>query len=324
MARKPRACPLRSISNGQKSDLARRGNRGSYARETREGRWQNENFHPAGPPHGHDPDAGDGVNSAGHRKRTARILLAEDNAVDQKLATCLLERMGHKVELARNGHEVLEVLARTSVDLVLMDLQMPAMDGLEATAAIRAKEKEAGRHLPVIAMTAHALSEDREQCLEAGMDDYLPKPIHAGDLEKKIQEHLAALAREAPPSEERADAAMEPSAWDRKGALERMGGDTELLVELGHIFTRESAHMLEEISEAITGMDTAALFHAAHLLRGAAGNLGAVSIHETAGMLEAAGRSNNLVAAPHLLIRLRENIIQFEEEVEKAFGEASR
>jgi len=118
-----------------------------------------------------------------------RILLAEDNAVNQVLAVRLLEKRGHKVTVAGNGKEALAALEKGSFDLVLMDVQMPEMDGFEATAAIREKEKTSGNHLPVIAMTAHAMVGDKERCLEAGMDDYISKPIRGEELSELLKRY---------------------------------------------------------------------------------------------------------------------------------------
>ena len=105
------------------------------------------------------------------------VLLAEDNIVNQRVATRLLEKEGHEVSIAANGHEALEAIAKRAFDLVLMDVQMPGMDGFEATRAIRAGERGLGGHLPIIAMTAHVIKGDRERCLDAGMDDYVSKPV---------------------------------------------------------------------------------------------------------------------------------------------------
>src|SRR5205823_6328444 len=126
-------------------------------------------------------------------RRRLRVLLAEDNAVNQKLMVRLLEKWGHQVTVAANGQEALAATEREPFDLVLMDVQMPEVGGFEATAAIRAREKQTGGHLPVVAMTAHAMEGDRERCLAAGMDDYLPKPIQAHEL-------LAVLGRAVPPA----------------------------------------------------------------------------------------------------------------------------
>jgi CheY-like chemotaxis protein len=105
------------------------------------------------------------------------ILLAEDNLINQKVGCRLLEKQGHRVVVANNGKEALQILEKQSFDLVLMDVQMPEMDGLKTTGFIRKKEKKLGGHIPIIAMTAHAVKGDRERCLKAGMDDYVSKPL---------------------------------------------------------------------------------------------------------------------------------------------------
>jgi len=120
-----------------------------------------------------------------------KVLLAEDNLVNQRLAVRLLEKRGHRVAVAGNGREALEPLEKESFDLVFMDVQMPEMDGLEATAVIREKEARTGLHQPIIALTAHAMKGDREKCLEAGMDGYLTKPIRPQELDQVLEDHLA-------------------------------------------------------------------------------------------------------------------------------------
>lgn len=127
-----------------------------------------------------------------HSTRPARILLAEDNPVNQRVACRVLEKQGHQVVIANNGREALDALEREQFDLVLMDVQMPEMDGLEATAILRERERKTGTHLTVVAMTAHAMTGDRERCLSSGMDDYISKPIHAEQL-------LNLVRRLAPP-----------------------------------------------------------------------------------------------------------------------------
>jgi CheY-like chemotaxis protein len=123
--------------------------------------------------------------------RSLRVLLVEDNAVNQKVASRLLERQGHTVLVADNGRAALDALAGAEFDLVLMDVQMPEMDGLETTAAIRRREAGSGRHLPVIALTAHGMDGDRKRCLEAGMDGYITKPVHVRMLLQAMAEALA-------------------------------------------------------------------------------------------------------------------------------------
>jgi CheY-like chemotaxis protein len=130
---------------------------------------------------------------APHFTRELRVLLVEDNAVNQKLAVRLLEKHGHRVTVAGNGREALEALERDRFDAVLMDVQMPDMNGLEATAAIRRNERGTNRHIPVIAMTAHAMRGDREECLESGMDAYLTKPIRAQELLETLESIATAV-----------------------------------------------------------------------------------------------------------------------------------
>ncbi len=119
--------------------------------------------------------------------RNYRILLAEDNAINQRLVFAALRKQGHEIEVATNGHEVLAAVNRAAFDLILMDVQMPQMDGLEATVAIRTAERASGRHVPIIAMTAHAMKGDMERCLGAGMDDYLTKPVDLDRLRESVR-----------------------------------------------------------------------------------------------------------------------------------------
>jgi two-component system sensor histidine kinase/response regulator len=121
----------------------------------------------------------------------SRVLLAEDNTVNQTLAVRLLEKRGYSVIVASDGRAAVEAFEKDQFDVVLMDIQMPGMDGFEATAAIREKEKLTGGHIPIIAMTAHALKGDQERCLSAGMDSYLSKPIRTSELFSRIESVLA-------------------------------------------------------------------------------------------------------------------------------------
>jgi two-component system sensor histidine kinase/response regulator len=137
-----------------------------------------------------------GLGFAGHavaeEPRRLKILVAEDNLVNQRVATRILEKKGHTVVLAESGKKVLAAWQQQSFDLILMDVQMPDMDGFEATAAIREQEKFGAKHVPIIAMTAHAMVGDRDRCLAAGMDDYVSKPINSNDLLAAIERVMLA------------------------------------------------------------------------------------------------------------------------------------
>ncbi|MHB8056152.1 MAG: response regulator, partial [Candidatus Aminicenantales bacterium] len=138
------------------------------------------------------------------------VLLAEDNIINQKLAVRILERRDHKVTVANNGAEVLELMDKEKFDLILMDIQMPKMDGYQATAAIRDKEIGTEKHMPIVAMTAHAMKGDREKCLESGMDDYISKPLKPYDLLKKIEYVVNRFKKELKIIEKRAPGENEP------------------------------------------------------------------------------------------------------------------
>ncbi|MFL5310601.1 MAG: response regulator [Myxococcales bacterium] len=221
-----------------------------------------------------------------------RVLLAEDNAVNQRLALRMLERGGHRPVLANNGREVLSALDRETFDVVLMDVQMPEMSGLEATAAIRDREKATGRRVPIIAVTAHAMKGDRERCFAAGMDGYVPKPLRAKDLDAEMARVLGARVPPAPrPSPQSA------TNLDREGLLARVEGDRELLRELAGIFAEEAPLQLSAIREAVWKADAAAVAWTAHALTGCASNVGGLTVAELARRLELLGRSNELEGA---------------------------
>jgi PAS domain S-box-containing protein len=179
--------------------------------------------------------------------RPLRVLLAEDAPANQKLAVLLLEKLGHAVSVAGTGHEALQVLEEGSFDLVLMDVQMPEMDGFEATAAIRAREKRSNTHIPIIAMTAHAMKGDRERCLAAGMDDYVAKPIRLHELDEAIER----VCHDDP-------------GFDEAEALARAGGDRSLLRMIMGLFLDSCATDLPVLRQAVAHRDAEALRKTAH------------------------------------------------------------
>jgi signal transduction histidine kinase/CheY-like chemotaxis protein/HPt (histidine-containing phosphotransfer) domain-containing protein len=212
-----------------------------------------------------------------------RILLAEDNPINQRFAVCLLERYGHEVVVTSNGKEALTVLAQQPFDLVLLDVQMPEMDGLETSVAIRAREQEQGGHVPIIAMTAHAMADDRERCLQAGMDAYLTKPVRPQELFETIANLIpegAALAGECH------GAPLVSDIFDQAALLARLEGDETLLRELVELFLEDTPQRLDRIHDAFVNNDLKMLERATHTLKGSVGNLCAYRAYETAKRLE--------------------------------------
>ena len=247
------------------------------------------------------------------RRQGMKVLLAEDNAVNRTLATRLLQKHGHTVVVVENGREALEALERETVDLVLMDVQMPEMDGLEATAAIREKEKKTGDHLPIIALTAHAMKGDREKCLAAGTDDYLTKPIRTADLfavVERLRNAKTNTTSEAPAITK----APATNGFDSDAALRHVEGDRDLLDEIIRIFADQCPKTLYEIQNAIRAADLPALERAAHSLKGSASNLCATGVTQAAAELEESARSGDSS-------RSREQFEALESEVEKLLRE---
>ncbi|NLY02392.1 MAG: response regulator [Rhodopirellula sp.] len=235
-----------------------------------------------------------------------RILVAEDSIVNQKLAVGLLEKYGHRVRVAANGQEALDALASETFDAVLMDVEMPEMDGLEATAAIRKEEGKGTGHVPIIAMTAHAMQGDRQRCLDAGMDDYVSKPIRAEQLLRTLEAVLTNLGRLDAPT----NVPRRSSPLSRDGALEAVGGDESLLCSLIQSALEEAPGLLAEIHEAVAERDTATLQRAAHALKGSLRCFGPTSASDRARKMEAAAKSGRLDEAEAILPRLEEDVKQ--------------
>lgn len=226
-------------------------------------------------------------------RRALRILLAEDNSVNQRVAVMTLEKMGHKVTVAGHGKAALQKLEAEEFDLVLMDVQMPVMSGEEATAYIREQERGTSRHMPIVAMTAHAMKGDRERLLQAGMDDYLAKPIQSAELIRILDKFTPAepsVAVQAP--------------LNKEAALACMGGDANILADIAALFLEDYPKMLEEIRFAVRDSQADALYRAAHSLKGSLGYLGAAPAEALVRQLESLGRAGELGEAPTLLAEL--------------------
>jgi CheY-like chemotaxis protein len=216
--------------------------------------------------------------------RSMRVLVAEDNVVNQRVASGLLRKRGHEVTVVGDGRAAVEAIAGSRFDVVLMDVQMPEMDGFEATAEIRAREKATGEHLRIVAMTAHAMSGDRDRCLRAGMDGYISKPLDTRLLCAVVEQD------EVAPS-------PAPPVFERGAALEGLGGDSQRLSETIQAFLVDCPVRLAAIKAAVDARDAGAICREARVLKGAAGNLSAVSLFDTAEILEQLGRDSRFEAA---------------------------
>lgn len=218
--------------------------------------------------------AGAGGSSLGAAQRSMRVLLAEDNAVNQKLASRLLEKRGHEVEVVGSGREAVERVLSQRYDAVLMDVEMPEMDGLEATRRIRAGEAHSEHRTPIIAMTAHAMKGDRERCLATGMDDYVSKPLRPAELFKVLESHGPAGQASVPPSQPevpapRAEQESSTATLDLAELQATFGQDHQLLREVIAVFLEEYPSLVSRLEQAVGDRDRNAVRQAAHKLKGA-------------------------------------------------------
>ncbi|MDP9457557.1 MAG: response regulator [Actinomycetota bacterium] len=246
------------------------------------------------------------LREAALRERTP-VLVAEDNPVNQKVAARMLEKLGYQADVAANGAEAVEALSRKEYSAVLMDVQMPEVDGYEATAKIRDREG-ASRRTPVIAMTANAMSGERERALRAGMDDYLSKPVKAEEL-GAILERWASAPGEANVSEEaRNDAPPDTPLLDRSvldGLRELSGpGEPDMLAELVGLFLEDAPPRLQALREALDEGDARRVKEVSHALKGSSSNMGAARMAGICARLEDAGATGDLDEASDLLDRL--------------------
>jgi CheY-like chemotaxis protein len=223
--------------------------------------------------------------SVGESRRALRVLLAEDNAVNKQLVTALLGKRGHTVVSVGNGREAVAAVGGSAFDLVMMDVQMPVMDGLEATAAIRTAELATGNHVPIIALTAHAMKGDREACLAAGADGYMSKPLNATELFVLID----SLTRKGAPIRTPARPTRALAGFDTADVLSRVDGDRVLLSELVQLFGAEVPRALAEIRLSAVTHDSPRLERAAHGFKGACSSFGAGGAERAAYVLELMG-----------------------------------
>jgi two-component system, sensor histidine kinase and response regulator len=236
-------------------------------------------------------------------ERSLRVLLAEDNPVNQTLAMRILERLGHRVQVVNNGKEAIGRAQAEEFDLILMDVQMPEMDGLEATTAIRAAEAGTGKHVRIVAMTAHAMKGDREKCLSAGMDGYLSKPIRIDELKQAISEEEKTRNMGQAPA---------PNSFLAIGQLELLldsvMGDRALLAEMAELWLADSVKQETQIRDGLDSGDARMVQRAAHALKGSVGTFQASAAQEAANQLEISAKDADLIGARKAFERLSTQI----------------
>jgi CheY-like chemotaxis protein len=282
----------------------------------------------SGPPAGSPPPPEAPADRTIHRK-DARILLAEDNEINREVAREVLANAGCACEMVANGRLALEAVLGARYDLVLMDCQMPEMDGFQAAGAIRQAERDGkvpcrnGKRLPIIALTANAVKGDREQCLEAGMDGYLSKPIDPTLLVATINDHLdpppqggapkpqppppaTARAGEGPP--EAPASAGEEGPFNLRTLLDRCMGKQDFLERILQKFRQKAARDLAELEESVRSRDAEKMAFLAHGLKGAAANVSAEALRLAAGEMEQVVRSGDLAGAQSCLERIRQEV----------------
>ena len=248
-------------------------------------------------------------------ERTLQVLVAEDNQVNQLVATRIFQKLGHQVTVVSNGREALSAVQAGKFDLIAMDVQMPEMDGLDATSAIRSWEKAAGTHIPIMAMTAHAMKGDRERCLAAGMDGYTSKPIRIRELEQAIAQliSLPKSSKVSPFSEgSHADGVI-----DHAALLAGVDGDRRLLREFVRLFLADCPQRLAEIKEAIRRGDAGALGRAAHTLKGSVGNFAAQKAFAASQRLEKMSRDGDLDNAGEACVTLESELEVLSDELRR-------
>jgi signal transduction histidine kinase/CheY-like chemotaxis protein len=264
-------------------------------------------------------------------QRRLRVLLAEDNLVNQKVAVNLLERAGHVVRVTCNGQEAVDAWRKSPFDLILMDVQMPVLDGLAATAAIRTAEADTGGRVPILAVTAHALRGDRERFLEGGMDGYVAKPIRPEQLWQEVARLVpeAAPGETPEPREELGGGVALPEApadpvLDREELLGQVAGDREALCEIAELARAECPRLLGEVRAALERGSAGDLARAAHSLKGTVGSIAARPAQAAAARLEHIARQGPLQDAPTALAELEERTQRLQEALASLIEEVSR
>jgi two-component system sensor histidine kinase/response regulator len=240
--------------------------------------------------------------------RPLRLLLAEDSLVNQRLAVGLLERHGHRVTIANNGRQAVDLASDEGFDAILMDVQMPEMDGLEATRRIRQQERQTGRHVPIIAMTAHALKGDRERCLDCGMDEYVAKPVRERQLLNALRNVLGDEVALPPAEQPEPISELDDRIIDWDAALKICAGDHGLLRDIAEAFLEEHPRRIDELRRAIDTADWELLHRAAHTIKGSMRYFGAHAVFDRAFGLEQLAASKSLDGAEEIFGLLKQEL----------------
>jgi two-component system, sensor histidine kinase and response regulator len=241
-------------------------------------------------------------------RRPMQVLLVEDNVVNQKLAMLLLQRRGHSVTLAGNGREALNVLETRQFDVCLMDIQMPELNGLETTAAIRAREKGASYRLPIIAMTAHAIKGDREICLRAGMDAYLAKPVRADEMFQAIEDLIRDVGNSASGTLTGSLGRLRSQGFDEAAFLSRMDGSYEVCVQIAETFFAECPKLMAALRAALYRKDAMELGSLAHAMKGTIANFTDGVAFQSAVKIEQLAKEADLHRAGEAFKRLETDV----------------
>ncbi|MFW5855148.1 MAG: response regulator, partial [Thermodesulfobacteriota bacterium] len=247
------------------------------------------------------------------RRRRARILLAEDNIVNQKVALSILQKLGYGADAVADGREAVKALEQIPYDLVFMDCQMPELDGFEATALIRSPDSPVlNRRVPIIAMTAHAMQGDRDRCLEVGMNDYLAKPVSPRRVSEMIEKWLSAESSKTDPEID--NGPMEPlsaaddsnSVFDQDAFLSRVMGDQELARQIMAVFMADMPRQIAALKKMIRRNELESARAQAHHIKGSCANVSGLAMNRTAQNMESADRIEDIAAlVPKLENRFR-------------------
>jgi two-component system sensor histidine kinase/response regulator len=247
-----------------------------------------------------------------------RILVAEDNEVNQRLIQNMLMKRGMIVDIAHDGKEAARKAIEETFDIILMDIQMPRMDGYRATKIIRRIHSKSGRFVPIIALTAHAMAGDRERCISEGLDDYIAKPIKPEDLFKAIERNINRATTGADiVTGEKTDNQIEVNEiFDIESALSNVGGDNELLKEVIDIFIRTVPDQINDLKQAILDANFETVNHLAHTIKGAAKSVGAKLISDIAFKIEQMSSSKNADMLSELTDKISSNVDELQSALE--------